>query len=399
MSIYLQDMITTSPYQESLLFLFTATYSAMYLSDSPIEKIPPANSADKIKIERLALACRSSSKELQHRLSIISDISSPGLDNPFASSASDYSSEGHEDESDGKAFEYAAAQLWDSWWSPVKQNLEMRRSFYQVTPNSTLDTPPVPLSPHNRNFASENLSDLTLSNEPLSALHRPFAIRDAVPQSRSHKNLPHHQPQNFYTAFPPQPPPVPPKPQDYRSSPHGRYKSWPTRSSSRQMSRAPLRSRANTTPGNIYAPAHTSSLSICTTLSPTPQGSRHTSSSTTASEDPLYMWSSLNTPNRPPRPLMDLMSNEICPDISCFDDDDDEKLGLIESLGTKFHMRTSSGSAVKVKEIDSDDKEEGKTSLKIRNKARSASVALKGVFKIRKRGGTVGNSAREPIDG
>jgi hypothetical protein len=96
---------------------------------------------------------------------------------------------------------------------------------------------------------------------------------------------------------------------------------------------------------------------------------------------------------------MDLMSNEICPDISCFDDDDDdEKLGLIESLGTKFHRRTSSGSAVKDKEIDSDDKEKGKTSLKIRNKARSASVALKGVFKIRKRGGTVGNSSREPID-
>ncbi|EPE25153.1 hypothetical protein GLAREA_11734 [Glarea lozoyensis ATCC 20868] len=371
-------------HEEALLFSSTATYCKMQLSDSSKATTLPLDPTDKSKTERLALACRSTSKELQQRLSIASDTSDPGLDDPFASSTSDSSSEDHDDDSEGEALEQAAAHLWDSWWSPAKQNLEMRQSFYQVTPRSTVNITPEPLSPCNRNFASENLSDLTLSNEPLSKLHRSSAIRNAKHQSRS-QTPPTRQSQHAYTTFPTQPPPVPPKPQNYR--PHGRYKSWPTRSSSRQMSRPPLqRTRANTTPGNPYAPVHSSGLSIITTLSPTPQGSRQTSWSTT-SEDRLYMRSSLNTP--PTRPLMDLMSNEICPEISCFeDDDDDEKLGLIDSLGSKLHIRTSCGGAARDKVFDVEEK---KRSSKIRSRARSATGAIRDVF-VRKRAGTVGCS-------
>jgi hypothetical protein len=370
----------------------------MYLSDSPIGEIPPADSSDNIKIQRLASACRSTSKELQHRLSIVSDMSNPGLDDPFASSASNDSSEDHDDGSDGEALEHATAHLWDSWWSPAKQNLEMRNSLNQVTPLSPHCTPSEPLSPYNRNFALDNLSDLTLSKEPLSKLHRSSAVRNARHQRRSQTNLHPHQHASVYTAFPTQPPPVPLKPQDYRCSPHGRYNSWPTRSSSRQMSRTPLlRPRANTTPRNLHAPVHNSNLSIRNTLSPTLRGSRHTSSSTTASEDPLYMRSSLSTSTQAPTPLMDMMSNEIFPEISCFEDDDDEKLGLIDSFGSRFHIRTSNGSHTRDREIDG----EVKTGLRIRSKARSASVALialKRAFKSRKRGKTVSTSSREPLD-
>jgi hypothetical protein len=379
-------MITMPPHEETLLFSSTATYSKMHLSDSPKARTLPLYTTDKNKAERPALACRSTSKELQQRLLIVSDTSDPGLDDPFASSASDSSSEDHDDDSEGEALEQAAAHLWDSWWSPARQNLEMRQSFYQVTPRSTVNIMPEPLSPYNRNFATENLSDLTLSNEPLSKLHRSSAIRNAKHQSRSQTPPSTRQSQHAYTTFPPQPPPVPPKPQNYR--PHGRYKSWPTRSSSRQMSRPPLqRTRANTTPGNPYAPVHASGLSITTTLSPTPQGSRQTSSSTT-SEDRLYMRSSLNTP--PTRPLMDLMSSEICLEISCFedDDDDDEKLGLIDSLGSKLHIRTSCGGAARDTEFDGDEK---KRSSKIRSRARSATLAIRDVF-VRKRAGTIGCS-------
>ncbi|EHL01384.1 hypothetical protein M7I_2718 [Glarea lozoyensis 74030] len=262
----------------------------MQLSDSSKATTLPLDPTDKSKTERLALACRSTSKELQQRLSIASDTSDPGLDDPFASSTSDSSSEDHDDDSEGEALEQAAAHLWDSWWSPAKQNLEMRQSFYQVTPRSTMSRPPL------------------------------------------------------------------------------------------------QRTRANTTPGNPYAPVHSSGLSIITTLSPTPQGSRQTSWSTT-SEDRLYMRSSLNTP--PTRPLMDLMSNEICPEISCFeDDDDDEKLGLIDSLGSKLHIRTSCGGAARDKVFDVEEK---KRSSKIRSRARSATGAIRDVF-VRKRAGTVGCS-------
>jgi hypothetical protein len=385
-----------APHEASSMFSSTTTYSKMYLSDSPINKNSPADSSDKMKTEGLASACCSTSMELQYRLSIVSDLSNPGLDDPFASSASDDSSKDHDDGSDGEALEHAAAQLWDSWWSPVKQSLD----FDQVTPRSTHGKLTQSLSPINRNFASANLSDLTLSDEPLPTLQRSFAIRNARHRRRSQTNLPNDQSPKAYIAFPPQPPPVAPKPQDYRFSPPGRYNSWPARSSSRQMSRPPLqRARANTTPGNSYAPVHNSSLSICTTLSPTSQGSRHTSPSTTLSEDQLYMRSSLCTPNEPPKSLMDLMSNEISPEVSCFefDDDDNEELSLIDSLGSKLHIRTSSGSHTRDKEVDCEEK--GKKSLKIRSKARSASVALmKCAFKIRKRGGTVGSTTREPLD-
>ena len=96
---------------------------------------------------------------------------------------------------------------------------------------------------------------------------------------------------------------------------------------------------------------------------------------------------------------MDLMSNEICPEVSCFEDDDDDdiKLGLIDSWGTKFNIRTSSGGS-RDKEFEGEDKQT--KSHNIRSKARSASMALRCVFKkkSRKRAGTVGCAARESID-
>jgi hypothetical protein len=75
---------------------------------------------------------------------------------------------------------------------------------------------------------------------------------------------------------------------------------------------------------------------------------------------------------------------EIGNETSVWEDDDDERIGgLVGSLRSKLHIRTSSSSA----------QEEGELGVKVRQEKkrtkRSLSEVVKGVFKGRKKGGTL----------
>ncbi|KAF4630064.1 hypothetical protein G7Y89_g8067 [Cudoniella acicularis] len=89
---------------------------------------PGCGSLDPSKLERLALACRSTSKELQRSLSISSDSSVPRMmDNHFGLSTS---------ESDISIENFLASEaldtdaIWDIWFSPKEEPSSLRSPFY-----------------------------------------------------------------------------------------------------------------------------------------------------------------------------------------------------------------------------------------------------------------------------
>ncbi|KAG9230989.1 hypothetical protein BJ875DRAFT_444486 [Amylocarpus encephaloides] len=379
-----QDMITMSPHQDhagkssqSSLILIS---SKMCHDSSTMKRIPFPKHIDSKKMDRVALACRSTSKELQHRLSISSDGSTnPSMtDDPFASSTSEISNEDHDD------YDKAAAELWDEWWAPVKDTLKLRSSFYQMKSGTRsahhLRTQNDTLSPYNRNFGVSSLSDQGLSKDPLTEVHRTAAIQNsrARYQRRSQTNLhPSHENQDHpqYTAFPPL---VPPKPPGYRCSPHTSHKSWPTRSSS-----GPARSRAYTAPSHPHTKppnphANTvrnpSNLSFCTSATTPEPNSRQTSAS---SGSPLYTHTATSSPTQP---LMQMMSLEKSVFEDDEDGDDEGKGGFVRMMESKLHIRSGSdGDTSKEKQVEGVDKKGRNGSLMLK-----ARTALKDVFRGRK---------------
>jgi len=124
-------------------------------------------------LDKLTAACRVSSRELQARLSILSDSSDPGMMedayDQFGFSDSDIS---FEDNGLYNASAYGVPteeELWRSYWAPEKYHDE-----------STTQSPPwgeaCNLSSCNQNFASSNHPGLDISESP-SNLRRSDAVR------------------------------------------------------------------------------------------------------------------------------------------------------------------------------------------------------------------------------
>jgi hypothetical protein len=153
----------------------TTTFSKMQLSRPRQSPQSPCyhRSMSRSDLDKLAAACRISSRELQARLSISSDSSDPGMmeDTCDACGLSD------SDISFEDNFLYNAStfgipteeELWRSYWTPEKYHDE-----------STTQSPPwsqaCNLSSCNRNFAFSNLPGLDISDSP-SNLRRSDAVR------------------------------------------------------------------------------------------------------------------------------------------------------------------------------------------------------------------------------
>ncbi|CAG8955213.1 hypothetical protein HYFRA_00007229 [Hymenoscyphus fraxineus] len=340
-------------------------------------QIPGSDTPTNQRHVNRVLACRTTSKELQLRLSINSDSSAPEMTD---GNDSDTSLE------DDPIHDEAAERLWNKWFStspeshsgPFYQTQQATQSSYQVPAGS--------LCPSNRNYAPTNLSNLSLSSkqEPEPCLLD--GIRSQRGRSQSNLVLPSH---NYtpYRTFSPEAPPVPPKPKNYLpNTPNLSHNSWPSRSSSRpHRPRPPLsRLRANTAPGASAQYATTnqpSNLSYCTTLSPdlpcTPN------SHSFSANGSLYTRSVPSSPFRPPPQLMYLMEKSVFEDD---EEDESARLKIIRSLENKMRIRSGSGSGNRIGGSDSQKGRDGEGEEKEGGSLRIKRTVnrLKGVFGMRK---------------
>jgi hypothetical protein len=335
-------------------------------------------------LDELTKACQATSKTLHNRLSISSYSSDPGMMfDPFNSSSSDTSFEDSLPQNPSEA-DLAALQTenetWDLYWTPIKE--------------SSLPQDPI-LSPWDRNFASSNLSSLNIPENNRN-LKRRLEVRRA-PRRLNHSSPPGLPLLYTYSAFPNCTLGTPstantsrlhsdPQSNNHPTDPqHALHNSWPTPAAPTVQShyRTPARTRAQTIPSTLssFTPLHPSNLSTCTTLDY--QSSR--TSSPCPSSSPLYM--------RPlPSPSLELekrggglgMDIDLGNETSVWEEDDDDEGmgGLVGSLRSRLHIRSSSAQ----EEVG------GELGVKVRQgkrMKRSLSEVVKGVFRVRRKGGTL----------
>lgn len=185
------------------------------------------------KSERLALkACRSTSKDLQEKLSLSpSEMNNPGLiDDPFCSSASDSDSSNEE----FNEYTSSSTELWDLYFSEEEKSSYQRSPLYQVDApkSSQLCLQADTISPANNNL--------------ISPLRRSDAQR-----------TPRRATQGTYSAFPSLSTPR------TSTTSHPKYASWPARKESRLKPKGQTRTRprAETAP-SIPSSANSSHLTL-----------------------------------------------------------------------------------------------------------------------------------------
>ena len=336
-----------------LLSTSTSVFSKMDLSSKPLPPPPPhfnKTSLNSTTSDRAA-QCIQSFNCPQYRTSTSSDSSDPEMvEDPPSWSGS---------ESTMEDCHLTDSECWDSYfWSQDKE--KMRSPFYQtdvtIAPSCG---PESKLSPDNRNYASANLSGLTVNEYP-NDLRRSDA-------TRAPRRIPKSLPSNTYSAFPSVCP--------AKSRYDVKAKSWPARSDSHSQSQCPkrplLRSRAHTTPTN-YIPLPPSNLSTCSTL----EDPASPCDSSTSSASGLYMRSAPVSPKLTP-PLMELMEK------SCFDDDSDDGSddeGRLAALATRLHIRNTSANS----SAPCGKKEKQIRSQKSRRNLKIAGNKVKGILRMKK---------------
>ncbi|KAH6677706.1 hypothetical protein B0J14DRAFT_560487 [Halenospora varia] len=440
-------MITTFPRGDACNWHSSSSFTALSpkmrscKSHAELSTTSAYGSLNQSKIEKLTLACRSSSKELQRSLSISSDSSVPEMMEDHPGLSTSESEISLEDFFRADSLDTEAA-LWNFWFSPEQQDLSLGSPFLEDSTAhspSILPTlsptrnylPPIRsplhlqdsnLSPYNRNFASTNLFSLHISPESSNVTPQSGANHQDSEAIRTPRQTPQHLsiplPTSTYSPFPPcnttttSPPPNRPLPNPLQSYQHpaselrpkpqehathiSSQDGWPPRVESRlsrrvqqqptqhqaQVQQAQTRARAYTTPSRPpLLPPH---IRHSSKQPRSPQ-------TITSNSSHLYMRSAPNSPNNPQNApnsatktyleLMDLMSQE----KSFFetdDADDEEKSGFMNLLEGKFHIRSHSGSEKEMSGGLGVGDGEKKRSLRV--KAKSAGEAIKGVFGIRR---------------
>jgi len=317
-------MLSCSPEDASrgwLISTSTVVVSKMTLDKSPLLDLSPFSDITfgTSKKRDQVTACQNSSKQLQSRLSISSNMSVPGLvEDNLGCSDSDTSFEDYD-------YHSTANELWDSFWTA------------DSNPSLLTNTP--------------RLQTFTFPGD----LHRSGAVHHSTRTGQ------------HYSPFPVTSPPRLPK----SPSGHIPHKSWPLRVES--MDHAPLprpavRHRAYTTPSpfKTHVP---SNLSTCTTAAQTPSESITPSDSIPCTPPTKLLMSSSPQHQHSPLPLMELMHME----KSVFEDYDDQEKSGLSVLAERLHLRR--GSADAGMESPERAPKRQRKSLK-----RSASDAIKGVF-------------------
>lgn len=368
----------------------TRTFSTMHLSRPRQVSSSPADYDGYLSpntLNRLTKACQATSRKLQHRLSISSDSSDPGMMyDPFSSSGSDTSFEEPLSRNHSKA-DLASLreenETWDLYWTPIKESpLQLCVDAYM----SPLGREPN-LSPCNRNFASSNLSSFNTPDSPRplkrsNSRRAPRRMNQSSPSSLSPHPRATYSPFPTCTATVPEPTSCPDPSLESDSHPtdpqHTQHKSWPTRTTSNlpHRARSPLRTRAHTTPStpSNFTPTYPSNLSTCTTLD---YQSPRSSSPCTSSSSALYMRSPLS-------PSL-LLAMDIGNETSVWEDDDEDEGvgGLVGSLRSRLH----------IKSLSAQEEKEGMFGVQPRQvkkrMKRSLSEVVKGVFRLKKKGGTL----------
>ncbi|KUJ14010.1 uncharacterized protein LY89DRAFT_151910 [Mollisia scopiformis] len=294
---------------------YTTTHSKMQLTKHRQQSVSPCShspsSMRELDFQRRAAACRQTSIELQHRCSISSEISDPGLteSDPFASTSphSDASFEDIYNRHPPPVNREAEEKIWGEYFidpsSPVKGSLLDDPLYHNLSSVFSSYAPTeVHLSPRCRS-----------PNSPAGDLHRSDAVRASRDRTR-HVHLPRPVPQ--YTPFP-----VPQLSED----PSPAHQSWPQRNESR--TKQPSRPRAKTAPSQDRPIRPSNLINVCVI----------------ANNDIQYIptKSSLLHGHRsaPPTPM-------VLPDLleqykSHFDEDDDEEH---KSRFDSFKSRLRSGS-------------------------------------------------------
>ncbi|KAF8855019.1 hypothetical protein BDZ45DRAFT_676521 [Acephala macrosclerotiorum] len=324
----------------------TTTFSTMRLSKAQQGSMDPYfHSPGSMKeFERRTVACRQTSKELQHRCSMSSDSSDPGLtNNHYASSPSPNSITSFEDpyNCNPSAVDLAAEKIWMQFFtdqSPIKVSL-LESPLYHDFPPALFSYAPseVHISPRNRSPIKPDTFSPYLGD-----LHRSDAARSSRDRSKTIHIV---RPQPSHTAFPVAP------------SPYPSHQSWPQQTESRvqkppQQPAAPprpARSRAYTAPSQARV-VRPSNLNACTSANdhpsipypypPSTSNSHHNSGS-----NRFYA-----TRSAPPTPLVlpvihptDIVEQF----ISHFDEDDDEEEhhSVFGSLKSRLCSRRGSSNA------------------------------------------------------
>lgn len=324
----------------------TTTFSTMHLSK------PRQDSMDQYfhspgsmkEFERRTIACRQTSKELQHRCSTSSNSSDPGLtDDHCASSPSPNSITSFEDpyNCNPSAVDLAAEKIWMQFFtdqSPIKVSL-LESPLYHDFPPALFSYAPseVHLSPRNHSPINPD----TFSPYP-GDLHQSDAVRSSRDRSKTIHIV---RPQPSYTAFPIAP------------SPHPLHQSWPQRNEYRvqqpspQPPARPARSRAFTAPSQARV-IRPSNLNVCTSVNdhpsipyPYPPSTSHSHSHHNPNPNRFYA-----TRSAPSTPLVlpvvhptDIVEQF----ISHFDEDDDdeEHHSVFGSLKSRLYSRRGSSNA------------------------------------------------------